>query len=486
MRNLRLNALLRLIAASWCVACGVLSAQSRANCHPQAGETRDIHTAFDCIGALFSEPPVHGTLGSVAPSNGVPLGIELEDEAHPITSKEQSSTIHRRLTLVGSTGAAWGLSGDMTRTAATTVVIRPNKDPCHQHWGRCTTEVPHMHFNANYSSIPTIYFFGLGPASPAVRYQFGEDRFGAEVDATHPVTNWLDVGGNLEVVQTRVKHDNSSTGIAAVFSETTVPGLASHPGYLHPSVTVILHGMSVYETAPTAGGAMAKRPIPTAESTTAAAQAENFKEPQGPTVKPRLTYTWHVATSFHEFLALGDDRYSYQQFTYRGERTLVVGGIHKPGDTWASRTFCGHGKNAICDFGSFTLNSRLVLTHTNTGQTVPFYLQETVGGSDVNSIESLRAYDNYRFRGPDATVVQAEYSIRMPKFRLSASAFGPFVFYDAGTVGQRAEDLAPSRWRQDGGLGVFVMFGGSVALKGYVAAGAGHGVKLGASFNHFF
>jgi len=115
-------------------------------------------------------------------------------------------------------------------------------------------------------------------------------------------------------------------------------------------------------------------------------------------VKPRLTYSWNLAASFHEYLAEGDQNYTYKQFTYTGQRTLDVGGIlkRKPHDA-AEADFCGHGLNASCDFGTITLNSRLVLTDTKNSAAVPFYQQETLGGSDINSLDSLRAYENYRF-----------------------------------------------------------------------------------------
>jgi len=429
----------------------------------------------------------------VAPSNGVPLGIELENESHPITSTEDSYTIHRKLTLVGSTGLAWGISGDLMWMVPTKHDDN-HKPPCHLHWGICATEVPHVHVNANFSSVPTIYFYGLGPSSPATQYQYGENKFGAEVDGTHPLSNWLDIGGELEGVQTRLKQD---TSITTIFTEATAPGLSSHSAYLHSSVTLTFHGASIYEHSTAIQTSVGKFAVPTAESAAAAKEAEQIKKaataaaaetktPEPPTVKPRLTYSWNLAASFHEYLAEGDQNYTYKQFTYTGQRTLDVGGIlkRKPHDA-AEADFCGHGLNASCDFGTITLNSRLVLTDTKNSAAVPFYQQETLGGSDINSLDSLRAYENYRFRGPDAAFVQVEYGIRFP-LKQDWTAFGPFVFYDAGTVGQQASNLALSDWRQDGGFGAFVMFGGSVAVKGYLGAGAGHGVRAGASFNHFF
>jgi phospholipase C len=40
---------------------------------------------------------------------------------------------------------------------------------------------------------------------------------------------------------------------------------------------------------------------------------------------------------------------------------------------------------------------------------IPFYMQPTLGGSDIDSVVGLRGFDNYRFRAPDAMFLQAEY-----------------------------------------------------------------------------
>ncbi len=37
---------------------------------------------------------------------------------------------------------------------------------------------------------------------------------------------------------------------------------------------------------------------------------------------------------------------------------------------------------------------------------VPFYLQDTIGGSDINGTRALGAYSDYRFRGPQVFVLR--------------------------------------------------------------------------------
>jgi len=53
----------------------------------------------------------------------------------------------------------------------------------------------------------------------------------------------------------------------------------------------------------------------------------------------------------------------------------------------------------------------LVTTSADANNVIPFYMLPTLGGQDIDSRISLRGYENYRFRAPDAMFVQAEYSL---------------------------------------------------------------------------
>jgi hypothetical protein len=62
------------------------------------------------------------------------------------------------------------------------------------------------------------------------------------------------------------------------------------------------------------------------------------------------------------------------------------------------------------------------------GNAIPFYLQETLGGTDIDNQPTLRAFKDYRFRGPDLMMFQAEYDRKVWKY------IGVLVTYDAGQV----------------------------------------------------
>jgi outer membrane protein assembly factor BamA len=72
------------------------------------------------------------------------------------------------------------------------------------------------------------------------------------------------------------------------------------------------------------------------------------------------------------------------------------------------------------------LRGRTRLTDTRNGQTVPFYLQPLVGGSD-----DLRGFRPFRFSGNNSLVLNGEY-----RWAIFAGCDGA-VFLDGGKVFQR-------------------------------------------------
>jgi hypothetical protein len=129
----------------------------------------------------------------------------------------------------------------------------------------------------------------------------------------------------------------------------------------------------------------------------------------------------------------------------------------------------GNKRTDECSFGQFDLKGRLVITQTSNGNQIPFYLQPTLGGTDIDSRVTLRGWDNYRFRAPDLSLLQFEYGV--PVY----DPLGVFVFYDAGTVGNGISDLTIRHFRHDGGFGLFVRLRGHMVAQTYYAFGAGNG-----------
>ena len=106
---------------------------------------------------------------------------------------------------------------------------------------------------------------------------------------------------------------------------------------------------------------------------------------------------------------------------------------------------------------------------------VPFYLMPALGGND-----SLRGFRNYRFRGPHALLLQAEY-----RWEIWSGLDGAF-FYDAGKVGLRRSDLGLDKLEDDYGFGFRFNTDNGVILRVDAAFGSREGKHLHIVFGGVF
>jgi hypothetical protein len=108
-------------------------------------------------------------------------------------------------------------------------------------------------------------------------------------------------------------------------------------------------------------------------------------------------------------------------------------------------------------------------------QVVPFYLMPTLGGND-----SLRGFRDYRFRGPHALLMQAEY-----RFEIWSGLDGAF-FYDAGKVGLRRQDLRLQHLESDYGFGFRFNTDNGIVVRVDAAFGSRDGKHLWIVFGGTF
>lgn len=141
-----------------------------------------------------------------------------------------------------------------------------------------------------------------------------------------------------------------------------------------------------------------------------------------------------------------------------------------------------------------TLHGWMATTEPRSGNTVPFYMQPSLGGGgEIRSVgedligsdgsrNTLRGFDNYRFRDLNLMLLQAEYRIPV---------WGPVdasVFVDAGKVAARRADLNFSGLRRDYGFSVSMMRGPNTMARTEFGFGGGEGmhVKVIFGFNDDF
>ena len=107
------------------------------------------------------------------------------------------------------------------------------------------------------------------------------------------------------------------------------------------------------------------------------------------------------------------------------------------------------------------------------GDSVPFYLQPTLGGS-----HSLRGYRTFRFRDRSALLMQAEYRWRINEFVTGA------LFYDTGAVAPALGDIG--RLERDYGFGLRAGSRSTVAFRVDVAFGGREGTRFLVRFDDVF
>lgn len=262
-------------------------------------------------------------------------------------------------------------------------------------------------FYANAKGLPNMIYYGIGPTvSRTSAAHYSERYVTAGGEVFNPISSWLGIGGRVE-------------GIWPQIDGVTEPGVISITSAFNES------------TAP------------------------------GLTAQPNLIHDEVYAEVFrqHKFEFDYKIGYNFYQDTDTGHytfRRFRVDGLH---------TF--HLFNSAENI--LTIHDRLTISGTSDTNVVPFYLQETLGGSDINGDPTLRGFVDYRFRAPDLMLFQVEYDHRV------WGPIGLLGFYDTGEVANRAADLSFADMRHSFGFGMSIWAANKAWFKIYVGLGSGEG-----------
>jgi len=120
------------------------------------------------------------------------------------------------------------------------------------------------------------------------------------------------------------------------------------------------------------------------------------------------------------------------------------------------------------------LRAKTTLTDADTGQTVPFYMQPMIGGS-----EDLRGFLPFRFYDNNSLVLNAEYRWHV------VSILNMALFADGGKVFSRRGQLNFSHLQGDGGIGFRFNVQGRPFLRVDIA-GSHEGFQVWLKFNDIF
>lgn len=167
-------------------------------------------------------------------------------------------------------------------------------------------------------------------------------------------------------------------------------------------------------------------------------------------VAPRIAgFSTSITTGYHVFRATNGP-YSFRRLD----------------SLWQSRYTMGIRK---IDLGTVSAVVRFVESYAPAGNSIPFYLQPTIGGTDINNVDVLRSYADYRFRGPNLLTLQTEYE---------RTIWGPFAllgFHDVGRVAEQRSDIEIAHMRHSFGAGFLIQVGSLPMFKFYYAWGGTEG-----------
>jgi hypothetical protein len=268
------------------------------------------------------------------------------------------------------------------------------------------------HFYVRAQDLPRMAFYGIGQRSSesgVVDYSLRQTRTG--VDAINPLAAWFGIGAAVEGIFPDVNgvHSSGVRSIDQFYSEATAPGLVHQPPFVHSEVFTHLHHADPFE------------------------------------------FDWRIGYNFFHDTDTG--HYSFRRFRADLKHNLY---LERPG---------GQPRRDSV----FSVRAYLSLADVRAVNAVPFYLQETLGGTDIDGVSALRGFRDYRFRAPNQSVIQMQYERRIYKL------FGLLAFYDTGAVAVRRGDLSLGNWRHSFGFGANVWSGAKVVFRAYVGLGSGEG-----------
>jgi len=379
-----------------------------------------------CAITLATDHPFHVTFGSIAPQNGMAFGAALVTHHTP----NENWRLGWDSDAVGALGGAWR-AGTYFRAIRTAIAPpKPTSGP-----GTPITIHPYPVFNgyAQIISLPTIPFYGLGPSSNrSDKTEFGMRQAilgtAANVPLASPAIARLALSlvgeANLRFVDLRPATGDVPS-IETKFTDADTPGLSQQPTFVQFGEGVRL----------------------------APALANDHLQ---------LNYLFQ----WKQFVGTSGDN-TFQRWTvdlghdiplYRTSRPGTALPTNGPNECFTGPT--GDSCPSVSRDRWGTVSVRLLVSKSmvSGSNSVPFYFQPTLGGSDINGSRALPSFDDYRFRGPHVLLLQES---------IEHSVYGPvgvFVGSDQGKVALQDEGLGFSDLRHSYTFGFTLRAGGFPAV----------------------
>ncbi len=381
-----------------------------------------------CAEVLFTGQPIHIAAGTIAPQNGV--GVGLAYIGHKTTDNWR---INWDADSVASTNASWraGLYVKFVNSRQPDIIIEKGTKDAEPN----PTELPEqpvVNLYAQAVSLNKLSYFGLGPDTTANgRSFYGLTETIVGASGVKPIYERWHVGIYGEVngrwVEIRGSHNQSSPSIEQIYTDATAPGLTTQPFFLQ------------------LGAGIRVRP--------------SFRND---------LFHLNYDVAYRPYVAASDSRFSFQRFTidlshqmslYRKiTRLLIPRDGNGPDDCvidpTADRPRCPRATTRNLE-GSLGVRLFTALSMTPSGDTMPFYFQPTVGGADINGNASLSSYQDYRFRAPNVLLLRESFEHSIWKWPV-----GFMLLADEAKVALTRGDLGSNHWRRSFSTGLTLRAGG--------------------------
>jgi len=413
-----------------------------------------------CAQVLFTDHPMHIAVGSLAPQNGFAFGPAFTGHWTP----NETWRLNFDMDAVAAPSGSWRAGAYMTAI----LVRRPKIGVSMGTSGSGTVsnlaerEYPVFHVYAQSISLTKLAYFGLGPnTKDTSRSYFGMRETIVGTNVVWPIAAFRKLNASVfgemngRFVDLRASTGHTSPSIEQLYSEATAPGLTRQPGTAQ------------------FGEGIRIRPVLAGDYI-------------------RLNYS----LSYQQYAA-SNSVFSFQRLTtdlshtfaiYKKTKSLLPKDTNGPDDCSGDNTSSiGDRKNKFkCPGvtrdlqGSFGFRFLLSESFIPSGHVVPFYFQETLGGSDINGHNALSAYQDYRFRAPNLMLIRGSFEHSLPgKF----SALGVAIAADAGKVALRHDALDSAPFRHSYSAGLTLRAGGFPQIFLLYAWGGNEGTHTIASVN---
>jgi hypothetical protein len=375
---------------------------------------RQFGTTQDLIVDLFTGRGLHPSIGTIVPESGVAVGLALNDEWHI------SETPHMRFTTSvearGSQNGFWAAGA-----------VSHMQFDWYRAYDVASFRMPQITVALKHFDLPEMPFFGLGndtSRSDRSLFELTETLLPILVD--FPVAYGLTLSAQFTTLHAA---SDPSRAFVSRFSESSAPGLRARTTHVVPGLIA------------------------------------TYRSPD-----QLYGFSGDARVSYEAYEAVDGGPFSFDRFE---ARAAVHYGVEDQLFAQAMFPYL----RSLLGSSRFTAEANLVISDPRAHNSVPFYLQPTLGGGDIHNENWLSSYRNYRFRAPSTVAYGLSYERRL------IDPLGISVFAQWGKVGLNSDDLDFDRLKHSVGFAITLRLGGRSVAEFSFAWGGGEGTRFYATGN---